>query len=430
MRSFLVAALLLCSLDAWAQRVQLDISGANFKPLPMAFPPLMASGDKAVAYDVDEALQNDLKITGIFDLLDRKGFLAADKEGLTATSINFSHWLDVAAEELLKGMVTSDGKQSKAEFHLFNVSSGREELKLNFSAPQGDARRLAHQAADALFKFFTHEPGAFESQIIYVKKNGQNKDVAVADWDGRHERLLTHGGLNLLPSWSPDGHTVAFTSYKGGNPDLYLYDLRTDQMTPLVRRGNLTTGAAFSPDGRKIAFSMSEGEGSQIYMVDADGSNLHKISGDDFSISSSPSWSPDGKQLAFVSNRGGSPQIYVMPASAQGAATRLTWQGNYNQTPQWSPRGDILGFTARDERNVFDVFTITVDGSAKVVRITQDQGNNEQPTFAPNGRLMAFTSTRGGGSDLFVTTIDGNSQHQLTKGENITTPSWGPLPKQ
>jgi TolB protein len=116
-----------------------------------------------------------------------------------------------------------------------------------------------------------------------------------------------------------------------------------------------------------------------------------------------------------------------MPAGG-GAASRLTFQGNYNQTPDWSPRGDLIAFTARDERNVFDLFTIALDG-AKVTRLTQDQGNNEEPTFAPNGRLIEFTSSRGGGSDLFVMTVDGSKQVQLTHGEKISTPAWGPLPR-
>src|SRR5438270_8106919 len=102
LRLLLLAASLLCAGMAHAQRVQLDISGANFKPLPLALPAIKGTGDAAAVKEVDETLQNDLTVSGIFELLDRKGFLAADKEGMTASSIDFKHWLDVAAEALLK----------------------------------------------------------------------------------------------------------------------------------------------------------------------------------------------------------------------------------------------------------------------------------------------------------------------------------------
>lgn len=425
MRLLVALAALFVAVPAYAQRVQLDISGANFKPLPLAFPQLKGTGDAEAVKQVDEALQNDLQCSGIFELLDRKGYLASKTEGMTASTIEFKHWLDVSAEELLKGAVSASGGSVQGEFRLFSVAAGKEELKLNLSA--NEPRKLAHEVANALYKFYTQEPGAFTSKMVYVKKTKAGKDIAIADWDGHNEKVITNGGLNLLPSWSPDGRYVAFTSYRSGNPDLWLYEVASGALHPLVQKGALVTGAAFSPDSKRVAFSMSEGEGSQIWVVNTAGGGMKKLT-DGYGINSSPSWSPNGERLAFVSNRAGSPQIYVMGAGG-GGATRLTFQGNYNQTPDWSPRGDLIAFTARDERNVFDLFTVAVEGG-KIQRMTQDQGNNEEPTFSPNGRLVAFTSTRNGGSDLFVMNPDGTNQRQLTRGANISTPSWGPLPKE
>jgi TolB protein len=105
---------------------------------------------------------------------------------------------------------------------------------------------------------------------------------------------------------------------------------------------------------------------------------------------------------------------------------RLTFQGNYNQTPDWSPRGDLIAFTARDERNAFDLFTVNVE-SGKVTRLTQDQGNNQEPSFSPNGRLIVFNSNRTGASMLWVMTAEGQNQKMLPleKGD-YSTPDWGP----
>ena len=109
---------------------------------------------------------------------------------------------------------------------------------------------------------------------------------------------------------------------------------------------------------------------------------------------------------------------------------RLTFQGSYNQTPQWSPRGDLIAFTARDERRVFDVFAVTLDG-ARIQRLTQDQGRtNEEPSWAPNGRMVAFTSDRGGAPQLVVSDPRGERQTVITSGGELTTPAWGPLPAE
>jgi TolB protein len=104
---------------------------------------------------------------------------------------------------------------------------------------------------------------------------------------------------------------------------------------------------------------------------------------------------------------------------------RRTFQGTYNQTPDWSPLGDLIAFTARDERNAFDLFTVSTK-TGEVKRLTQDQGNNEEPTFAPNGRLIIFTSTRLGAPHLFVMTTDGSAQLPLPADRgSYATPDWG-----
>ncbi len=185
-------------------------------------------------------------------------------------------------------------------------------------------------------------------------------------------------------------------------------------------------GGSWSPDGRRIAFTAIDGNDTDVWTCNPDGSGARRLTTSS-AIDVSPSWSPDGRRLAFVSDRAGTPQLYVMNADGS-EQRRITFQGTYNQTPQWSPRGDLIAFTARDERRVFDVFTIAVDGG-RIQRITQDQGRtNEEPTWAPTGRMLAFTSDRGGTPQLLVSDPRGERQTVITSGAELMTPAWGPLP--
>ncbi|MFY0570617.1 Tol-Pal system beta propeller repeat protein TolB [Archangium lansingense] len=422
----LLLSLLLLPVAALAQAPVIQISGANFRPMPLAATAPLVQGEeaKASAQEVDNTLMYDLRASGIFQVLDRASFLADPKEGMAAGSINFSRWADVGAESLVKYSLAQEGGELKAEARVFNVGTGREDFKTAQSAPAAEAGLVAHKLADAIYRHFTREPSPFLSRITYVRKTGNNRDVWVADWDGRNAKQVTRGGINLLPSLGPDG-TVGYTSYQQGEPDIYIR--RPDGNTTRVKtsEGQMATGIAFSPDGKRIAYSLATGESTQIWVAEADGDKPKQLTDTRFGINTSPSWSPDGKRIAFVSNRGGSPQVYVMNADGSGVR-RLTFQGNYNQTPDWSPRGDLIAFTARDERNAFDLFTVNVD-SGKVTRLTQDQANNEEPSFSPNGRLILFTSTRTGSPQLFVMTADGNNQVQLPAQDKaaLLTPDWG-----
>jgi len=419
----LLVSLFLLPLAALAQAPVIQISGANFRPLPLAVPAPVTvdDGGKKASAEFDETLMFDLRASGIFQVLDRAGFTADPKEGVTAGSINFSRWADVGAESLVKVQLGAEGGTLRGELRLFNVGTSREDFKVSHATPTAETRQLAHFLADALYRHLTRESSPFLSRITFVRKSGQNRDVWVADWDGANARAVTSGGINLLPALGPNG-TVAFTSYRRGRPDLFIQPAG-GEAKPLENSGQMATGISFSPDGKRIAYALAEGESTQLYVANADGSSPKRITETPYGINSSPAWSPDGKRLAFVSNRGGSPQIYVMNADGS-SARRLTFQGNYNQTPDWSPRGDLIAFTARDERNAFDLFTVNAD-TGKITRLTQDQGNNEEPVFSPNGRLILFTSTRDGAPRLYVMTADGNNQLPLPM-EKVSglTPDW------
>jgi TolB protein len=423
----LLVCLLLLPLAALAQAPVIQISGANFRPLPLAVPAPMNVDEGAgrLAADFDAPFVFDLRASGIFQVLDRASFTADAKEGMTAGSINFSRWSDVGAESLVKVQLGAQGGTLRGELRLFNVGTGREDLKVSRDVPSTEPRQLAHFLADALYRHLTHEPSPFLSRITYVRKTGSNRDVWVADWDGNSARALTSGGINLLPAMGPGG-AVGFTSYRRGRPDLYVQK-PGEEAKAVVQNGQMATGIAWSPDGKRIAYALAEGESTQLYVANPDGSSPKALTDTPYGINSSPAWSPDGKRIAFVSNRGGSPQIYVMGADGS-SPKRLTFQGNYNQTPDWSPRGDLIAFTARDERNAFDLFTVNVD-TGKINRLTQDQGNNEEPVFSPNGRHILFTSTRDGTPRLHVMTSEGNNPIALPMDKvGGLTPDWAPAP--
>lgn len=424
MRTFTLLALF--ALPALAQQKVIEISGATFRPMPLAVavPTAQDEGARRAVTELDAALSFDMGACGLFSVLDRKSFLSDAKEGLTAASINFANWTNVGAEALMKTQLTTEGDSLKGELRLFSVASGREDFKVTESAPAKNPRQLAHKLANAVYKHFTKETGPFETRIGFVKRNGGNKDIYLADWDGKNAAAVTSGNLNVLPAVTRDGAGVAYTSYRKGKPEIFSQRLGGEP-TLLVSAGRMASGVSFSPDGSRIAYSVSDGENAEIFVAKADGSAATRITDTKFFLNSSPSWAPDGKRLAFVSNRGGNPQIYTMKVDGSDVK-RLTYQGTYNTTPAWSPRGDLIAFTARDERNAFDLFTVDVT-NGKISRLTQDAKNNEEPSFSPNGRLILFTSTRTGGKRLFVMTHDGNNQVALpAEGGELTTPDWGP----
>lgn len=425
MKRALVLLGLFAAPSVWAQApVVGDIEGKEFRPFPIAIPEMrVASGDKAAAAQLVRIIRADLELTGAFKVLDPKSFI--DTDGLTQSTVKFPDWLNVGAAGLLKTQLKDEGGKLSVEVHGFEVASTKEGLTKTLSGTKEGLRALAHEIADETYRYFTGEPGVFRTKIAYVKKVQGEKHVFLVDIDGNGPTQLTKGGgLNLLPSFAPDGRSLLFTSYRLDNPDLYELVLADGSLKRISSRTGLNTGGRFSPDGAKIALTLSQDGNSEIYLLDRGGGLLKRLTSS-WGIDTSPAWSPDGAQIAFVSSRAGNPQLYVMSASG-GEPKRLTFQGTYNQTPVYSPRGTHLAFTARDERNQFDIFVIDLR-SNEVKRVTQDQGNNEEPGFSPNGRMLVFSTTRGGARALVVSNLDGTKQTIITTGGEHSSPAWGPF---
>jgi TolB protein len=425
--ALLAASTFLAPSAALAQRQYIDIGSPDFRPLALAIVPFQSGpGAQADAVDVQQTFRDDLALTGTFDLLDPRSFLADASEGTQASSIKFRRWSDVGAEGLVKAAVKREGALVAGELHLYDVRAGREVLYRVYR--ERSARALAHRFADDVVQYYTREPGVFRTRIAAIRKTRGAWEIVLLDADGKGaETLSRETAIAMLPSWRPDGGEILFTSYRSGKPEIWALRVPGGAPRQVISLGDLASGGVYSPDGRQIAFTASVDGNSDVYVASADGTGIRRLTSDP-ATDTSPTWSPDGRRIAFVSTRSGNPHLFLMNADGSDQR-RLTFQGNYNQTPRWSPRGDQIAFTARDERRVFDVFLVSPE-TGKISRVTQGQGlTNEEPSWAPNGRLLAFVTDRGGRQQLVVSNPQGDKQRVVTSDPaGLVAPAWGPLP--
>jgi TolB protein len=81
------------------------------------------------------------------------------------------------------------------------------------------------------------------------------------------------------------------------------------------------TSPAWSPDGQQVAFVRRQHDHWEIYAVNADGSNLRRLTSTparpngEVASSASPAWSPDGQYIAFLTDRTGQWEMWQMRAN-------------------------------------------------------------------------------------------------------------------
>ena len=193
-------AFLLAVMLAAVDRPVIDLSGGRIQPLPLAIAKPLGSQETGTA--IEAVLAQDFERSGLFRLLDPASFLAPPDEGMTG--IDYSKWVTVGAQALIKASCDAS-PDVNCEMRLYDVARGQELLHGTYTAPRPALRLAAHRFGDDVVRFFTREPGVFQTRIAWVRESETGKQVMVSDWDGFGVQPLTGASINLLPSWSPDG---------------------------------------------------------------------------------------------------------------------------------------------------------------------------------------------------------------------------------
>jgi len=97
--------------------------------------------------------------------------------------------------------------------------------------------------------------------------------------------------------------------------------------------GNYHDGPAWSPDGDRLAYVSRVDQLFDIYILNLRTQNISKLT-ESFARNESPCWSPDGRHLIISSNRSGKIQLYSIDYDGTNVK-QLTFQGD-NKLPDWS----------------------------------------------------------------------------------------------
>ena len=163
-----------------------------------------------------------------------------------------------------------------------------------------------------------------------------DQEIYLIKADGAISRRLTFSkGIDLSPSFSPDGNKMAYVSDQNGLPQIFIEDLQSGQVNRLTFSGRYNTQPSWSPAGDKIAYTTWENGGEiDIFTVNIDGSGLKQLTGNS-GENESPSWSSDGRMIVFASNRKGSKKLYIMGSTGDSQRPLLQSDGEQMQ-PCWS----------------------------------------------------------------------------------------------
>jgi len=172
--------------------------------------------------------------------------------------------------------------------------------------------------------------------------------LSLFDADSGKDTPLTElGRLKRFPSWSPDGRTVAYTTF---NPTSDIYVLTPGQGAmprALVATDANEDAPSVSPDGRWLAYTSSQsvdvtGRNNVFIVRFPDGTGRTQITDEG---AGRPFWSHDGRELFFPGPPGVLKSVSIAPGDAlQVGQTKTLFPINGLRLVGAAPDGRVLAF--------------------------------------------------------------------------------------
>jgi Tol biopolymer transport system component len=237
------------------------------------------------------------------------------------------------------------------------------------------------------------KPGPAADPAIAYEQGSTNLNVM--NDDGSHKTTIysaSFGGFR--PSWSPDGHSLAFHQGAGGGL-------------------------------RRIDVTVVNGE--------PQGSNLIILAGEaDCGFCQNPAWSPLGNEIAVDGGGFTLPGLYVIPASGGAGQTLYTPPaGSAVRSPTWSPDGVRIAFievilVEEPCCGIADPVIKILNRATGTVTNTLLQGQFADITevdWARTQDTLAFSASTGGDFSVYTLDLPAGPPSFVIDGRG---PSWSP----
>lgn len=246
--------------------------------------------------------------------------------------------------------------------------------------------------------------------------------------------------MNLRPTFSPDGNTIAFFSDRKEYMNIFLMSSHDGSVLKQLVKAEQTGGyealnayesnISWSPEGDYLVMVSKFDGRNHIYLINVKNGHIFKQFDPGFDMILSPDWSPDGQKIVFSAMKDGRRDLYILEIKT-GNVQPLTQDRYDDRDPRWAPDNKSIIFAtdrphdapqteaARLDSTAGDFeyrdFNIArYDLSTSFIELVVDlPGDDIQPDWAPSGRHIVYVSDYSGGQNLHIYSFEEDQDYRL-----------------
>lgn len=375
---------------------------------------------------VKNQLMADLSLSGEVRVIDL-GKIVPRKEAIAKAKKK-------GANYLVRGEVSSSiiAKYYNLESEFYSLGNKTSTLidTSTYNFKNNDLITFVHVLDDDIYNKATGVKGLFSTKIAYIltESKAGMKDIynlEVADFDGSRSQTIVSSNMPLAsPAWSHNGKKIAYVSFEGGMPNVYVQELLTGKREKVTDEAGINSSPSFAPDDKSLVLELSTDGVPKVYTLDLATHIVNPIKSTAYDIDAEPIFSPDGHFIYFTSNRAGYPNIYKYDIELE-VADRLSFTGDYNASSAASPDSGHLVYLHR-EGGLFSLNDLDLISGA--VRVLVSDGFERTPVISPNSNVVAYASRYASRSILGFISLDKKIKWRLPAVYgNISDPAWSPF---
>jgi TolB protein len=145
--------------------------------------------------------------------------------------------------------------------------------------------------------------------------------------------LTTNISIDTEANFSPDGKSIAFTSNRTGQVQIYIKNLETGKISRATYKGSYNAKPVFSPDGKELAIIHRVGKDYRLALLNISTRDLTIMT--ENKSDESPYFSPNGGMIIFATNRDNKGILSIISLH-NNQIVELTQQESVVREPSWS----------------------------------------------------------------------------------------------